>query len=181
MTDELKTRFPIAKALRVAEQVVHELEDVVERAMICGSIRRGLPHVHDVDLVVIPRWGGRDLFGKPTTNLVAERLGSFATDGRIEIEKSGDRLMRFTPRRGILCPVDVYFADESTWWTLVLIRTGSANHNIHLCSLAQRLTYTLHADGRGIRDPEDQLIPIDSEEKVFEILGVPFRRPEERR
>lgn len=181
MTDENKTRFPLAKALKVAEQVVHELEDVVERAMICGSIRRQCPQVHDVDLVVFPRLGGKDLWGRATIDLVAERLRQMARAGRITIEKAGDRLIRFIPRRGILCPVDVFLSDERRWWTDVLIRTGSVNHNITMCSIAKRMTFTLHADGRGITDPEDQVIPIDSEEEVFEILGVPYRRPEERR
>lgn len=181
MTDESKTLFPLAKALLVANQTVRELEDVCERSMICGSIRRQCQHVHDVDIVVIPAWGGKDLFGKPTRNLVADRVGDMAADGRIRIEKAGERIIRFTPLRGVLCPVDIYLSDELRWWTDVFIRTGSANHNILMCSAAQRMGYTLHADGRGIRDPEDQLIPVTSEEQVFEILDVPWREPEERR
>jgi len=34
--------------------------------------------------------------------------------------------------------IDLYFATPETWGTLVLIRTGSAEHNIKLSMIAQK-------------------------------------------
>jgi DNA polymerase/3'-5' exonuclease PolX len=81
--------------------------------------------------------------------------------------------------------VDIYIADERTWPTLVLIRTGSRDHNIKLCNEARKKGMVLHADGSGIGHilpdgTETKIIPFKGEAHIFELLGLPYVEPRKR-
>jgi DNA polymerase/3'-5' exonuclease PolX len=81
-------------------------------------------------------------------------------------------------------PVDLYLATPDTWWTLVVIRTGSKEHNIKLCRQAKRLGMKLHADGTGLDldDPREyHLYQPTSEEGLFAKLQLPYVEPKDRR
>ena len=126
--------------------------------------------VHDIDVVVIPKYITRekDLFG--TTEQIS-RLDALGLEG-------GDRI-----KKGEIdhIPFDLYIASAETWATLLLIRTGSKQHNIHLTTTAQRLGYILRADGTGVVDVvTNERLAWESEEDIFRILGVPFLPPEGR-
>src|SRR5688572_28680494 len=53
-------RLPLARARAIAEKVVDALRDHCLRIEIAGSIRRGRPECGDVDLVCVPKPGGRE-------------------------------------------------------------------------------------------------------------------------
>ena len=76
--------------------------------------------------------------------------------------------------------VDFYIASPDTWYTLLLIRTGSTEHNIRLTSLAKRRGWHLHASGKGLTNESGERIAGDSEESFFEALGIPYLPPERR-
>jgi DNA polymerase/3'-5' exonuclease PolX len=76
--------------------------------------------------------------------------------------------------------VDIYIASEQTWWTLVLIRTGSRDHNIKMCSQARSMGMTLHANGSGLTRDNGTLIQPSSEEDIFTCVKLPYKQPEER-
>jgi DNA polymerase (family 10) len=77
-------------------------------------------------------------------------------------------------------PVDIYFADENTWATLLLIRTGSAANNIRLCSKAKNMGWHLHADGAGLFNQFGKRMAGDTEASIYEALGLPYQTPAER-
>ncbi|MBN1366607.1 MAG: hypothetical protein JW967_01600 [Dehalococcoidales bacterium] len=83
--------------------------------------------------------------------------------------------------------VDFYIATPETWATLLLIRTGSREHNIKLCSLARQKGMKLHADGSGLfrvsllESEPDERIAGDTEDSIFKALGLPYQEPEERK
>ena len=62
----------------------------------------------------------------------------------------------------------------------MLIRTGSKNHNIMLAKRAIEMHMQLKADGTGLLSPGGSIIPIGSEEHIFEHLNLPYRIPEDR-
>ena len=152
----------LAKAWEIANEVVERIQPYSYKVAIVGSIRRLKPQVRDIDLVVIP-----GIQGKLLSELMAM--------GRL---KSGGSKIARLEYRGL--PVDIYFATPETFWTLVLIRTGSEAHNIRLASLAQRKGWHLCVDGRGLLDGEGKKIAGDSEESFFEALSLPFLSPEDR-
>ncbi|MBA7541791.1 hypothetical protein ES705_34107 [subsurface metagenome] len=90
---------------------------------------------------------------------------------------SGQKILRVTVGD---VPVDIYVASEEIWATLLLIRTGSKESNIRLCTLAQKRGWRLAASGDGLFDENGQRIAGDTEASIFEALGLAYQRPEER-
>ncbi len=152
----------LARAQRIAEGVVKELSPYCSRIMVAGSVRRKKPLVNDIDLVLVPD----DLW-----NLNAElmKLG--------QLKMSGPKIMRFMIGN---VQLDIYVADEKTWATLLLIRTGSAENNIRLATLAKKRGWRLAASGDGLFNENEERIAGDTEESIYEALGLPYQRPEER-
>lgn len=165
-----------------SEVIVGALVDVCEEIQVVGSIRRKKPYVHDVDLVVIPRYEERDthtLFsGTELTNLLDERLAELASASRISVKSNGDKMKRLQLRAEDVS-VDIYVASRENWAALLLIRTGSRGHNIYLCSLAQRLGMQLKADGSGLFQ-NGVMIAGNSEESIFLGLGLNYVFPQDR-
>ena len=152
----------LERAQRIAEAVVKRLSPYCERIEVAGSVRRKKPTVKDIDFVLIPS----DLW-----NLQHE------IKGMGQVRMSGNKLMRVMAGS---VQVDLYFADEKTWATLLLIRTGSAENNIRLATLAKKRGWRLAASGDGLFNEVGQRIAGDSEESIYGALGLPYQRPEER-
>ena len=172
-------------AMDVANGFITDITSVCDRIEIVGSLRRQREIVHDIDILVIPRFAevhDASLFGgKLQVNLLDAQVKQLHTAGRLAVERNG-------PRMKTLClecdtdhiSIDLYVATPATWWTLLLIRTGSRVHNIWLAAMAAERKMQLKADGSGIIDPNGQLLQIHSEEEIFEILGIPYVAPASR-
>lgn len=177
--------FPDIFAREIAEDLVSELSGFCDRIEIAGSLRRRKQAVNDIDLVVIPKFihvQDETLFGEPVQeNLLEKKLTQLCLIGQLDLEANGSKIKRFLKTvDGDTIPVDIYIASEQTWWTLLLIRTGSWNHNIKLARRAMDLHMHLKADGSGLLTPGGTLIPIHTEEEIFRHLGLAYRPPEER-
>lgn len=155
----------LGKAQAIAEEVIKRLSPYCSRIEVAGSIRRQKPFPRDIDIVLIPS----DLW-----NLEGEVLG---LSRPFQPKLSGDKLKRFN-YNGV--QVDLYFASEDTWATLLLIRTGSTENNVRLCSLAKKRGWHLAANGRGLFVSNGERIAGDSEESIYAALGVPYKAPWER-
>ena len=152
----------LQRAQSIADSVVKRLSPYCSTIEVAGSVRRKKPAVNDIDFVLIP---------SDPWNLRAE----IKALGRIKLR--GDKIQRVI-HDGV--QVDIYLADQKTWATLLLIRTGSKNSNIRLTTLAKNKGWELHASGSGLFDENGRRIAGDSEESIFEALGIPYLRPEER-
>ncbi len=159
------TLFTLETAERVARLVVTRLAPYCRKIEIAGSIRRRRPRVHDADIVLIPG---------DSWNLYREIL---ELNKPFKPKPDGPKIKTINIG-GV--PVDLYIADEKTWATLLLIRTGSAANNIRLCSRAQELGWILHADGSGLFRITGERIAGDSEISIYNAMGLAFQRPEER-
>jgi len=153
----------LEKAKVIADIVVKTIAPYCEQIEVAGSIRRQKAFVNDIDLVVIPR-------DRWNLDLALGRMGNYKMSGmkiaRVEMDS---------------IPLDVYFATPETFATLLLIRTGSAENNIRLATLAKKRGWHMAASGDGLFNENGQRIAGDSEESIFKALGLPYQRPEERR
>lgn len=177
--------FPYSFAREVAEQFIYDIRDTCEQVEIVGSLRRTKEIVNDIDIIAIPRFLQVDddtLWGDPIQqNLLDQRLSQLCVDNRLYLHMNGPKIKRFVKSAdGDDVPIDIYIANKQTWWTLMLIRTGSRNHNIMLARRAIELHMQLKADGSGLLSPGGSLIPIESEKHIFHHLHLPYRMPEER-
>ncbi|MDD5702117.1 MAG: hypothetical protein PHU23_08725 [Dehalococcoidales bacterium] len=161
-------------ALAIAEDIVEQLRPFCDRIEIAGSIRRKKSWVKDIDLVCIPNNQGRFIAVLQKMGLIKSGAGKLI---RVELQYG------FSP--GIM--LDVYIATPDIWATLLLIRTGSVKHNVSLCMRAKQLGMKLHADGTGLFkivaqgcEGVEVRIAGDTEESIFEKLGLPYLPPEKR-
>lgn len=150
------------KANDVAEDVVKLLKPFSYKIEICGSIRRKKPDVHDIDLVVIPN---------PEFYDEIKRI--FSSDSFIRF---GEKIIQLKHEG---CQVDIYIATTKSFSVLKLIRTGSAEHNMKLCSMALARGMRLRANGIGLCDGNGYVIA-DTERKILTTLLGKYIEPEDR-
>lgn len=124
-------KMALERAEAIARDVVESLSPYCSRIEVAGSIRRRKLWVNDVDIVLIPK----DLWNFHNEIV---KLG--------QVRMSGAKILRVEVGN---TQVDLYVADEHTWATLLLIRTGSEENNIRLASLAKRKGWQLKANGEG--------------------------------
>jgi len=152
----------LLEATQIANELVGKLRPLCDRVEVAGSIRRGRANVRDVDIVAIPneeKITAAGYFGRQ------HLVGALAQPGNI---KNGQAIASFV-YNGI--NVDIYWADHSTWGTLLLIRTGSKQHNIKLCTLAKSRGWQLKASGEGLFDPYNRHIAGNGEEGILSPWG----------
>ncbi len=142
---------------------------------ICGSIRRKREFVNDIDWVIVPNPEASYQFGQESFDDTITRLNE------IEQIMIGKKIKRFN-YKGI--SIDIYIATEQTFQTLMLIRTGSKEHNIKLTTLARQKGLKLFANGSGLCkvDKDDNIIRIveDTEKGILFNLLEKFEEPENR-
>jgi len=153
----------LAQAQKIANEVVRQLSPYCKKIQVAGSIRRRKAFCNDIDLVLIP---------SDPWNLNRELMAL----GQVR-QAWGEKLKRVL-FNGV--QVDIYYATEGTWATLLLIRTGSMESNIRLASLAKKKGYRLAANGDGLFDDKGRRVAGDSERSIFEALGLPYKEPWER-
>jgi DNA polymerase/3'-5' exonuclease PolX len=169
-------------------ELTHECESLPDGKagiQIVGSLRRRKQSVNDIDIIVIPKFElikDDTLFGEPVKeNILDRKLSQLCLDGILILEANGAKIKRFSQKiNNVMVPIDLYIASELTWWTLLLIRTGSREHNIRLASKALNQSMHLKADGSGLLTSDNKLIKINSEEEIFQHLDLQFLPPEER-
>jgi DNA polymerase (family 10) len=157
----------LPQAEAVANEVMDRLRPCCSKIAVAGSVRRKKGWVNDIDIVCIPSNQGAFL-------AAVHSLGAKVKEGPAIMSR----------RLPVGIDVEFYIANEITWATLLLIRTGSKEHNIKLCSLAKRKGMVLHADGRGLYhaeagNPEFRLL-CPTEADIFKHLGMEWVKPEDR-
>ena len=174
-------------AKRDAAWILSKFDFLCEKFMVVGSIRRQRPEVNDIDIVVIPRCPREDNWNK-----IAKAVNRAM--GMAQVKK-GPKLMTYANYRvtsGLLgrprdpeYTVDIYYATPETWGILVLIRTGSKEHNMKLCSLAISKGMKLSA-AEGVLKPLEsspsmmKTVASKTEEDIFTALELPFVNPKDR-
>jgi DNA polymerase/3'-5' exonuclease PolX len=177
--------FPHAFAHEIAEDFINQISAACDRIEIVGSLRRLKVGVNDIDILAIPRFIQADddtLFGEPVQeNQLDKHLSELCLSRDLDLDANGSKIKRFLKTvDGDTVPIDLYIATEQTWWTLLLIRTGSRNHNVKLARRAMELQMHLKADGSGLLTSSGSIIPIASEEEVFHHLRLEYRPPDDR-
>jgi len=155
----------LERARKISAEVVKQLSPYCQKIEVAGSIRRQKTFPHDIDIVLIP---------SDPWNLESEVL---ALARPFQPKLSGEKLKRFDYNGA---QIDLYYASPETWATLLLIRTGSKENNIRLCSKAKRAGWHLAASGDGLFNERGERIAGDTELSIYNALGLPYQRPEER-
>jgi DNA polymerase (family 10) len=162
------TELNIEVAEAMAEQIKTAAAYYCRKLDIVGSVRRRKAKVHDIDFVAVTK-----------TDIDWQKIGGTLKHMKARLSCSGNSVIKaLVPCEKGLFQVDFYRAQPRTLGIHLLVRTGSAEHNTWLASYAiskgMRVKYSegLTKDG--------SVIAGETEQSVFEALGLPYPLPHER-
>ena len=158
-------------AIVIAKRIKAELAPHCDRIEIAGSIRRKKPEVGDIEIVCIPKPYNVDLFESGIATVI----------NKWEKVK-GELPCKYTQR---LLPdgtkVDIFTATRDNWGLILAIRTGSAEFShLVLCSNWARKGYK-SVKGYLTKVSTGKIIPVREEEYLFDLIGIKYLLPENRR
>ena len=140
-------------AHKLACEVCALLGKHFDKITIAGSIRRRKADVNDIDIVALKSPESSYNFGDPTLSDDIRKLdpegARLAAEGKASADRflDGPAIKRFYYKDMM---IDLYIADEKSWEVLILIRTGSKDHNVRLTTLAKGKGWKLKASGAGL-------------------------------
>ena len=166
--DTLLVELDLKDAEILANQIKAAVEAHCDKIEVAGSIRRQKTKVHDIDFVVVAK-----------SDAEWQKISEILRRQKAKPNCSGNQLIKaYLPCQNGLFQVDFYRAKPSTFGIHLLIRTGSADHNMWLAaysiSKGMRLKYS-----EGL-NKEDKAIAGEDEKGVFDALGLPCPLPTER-
>ncbi|MDQ6610924.1 MAG: PHP domain-containing protein [Gemmatimonadota bacterium] len=136
----------------------------VQNSCVAGSIRRCSETVRDIDIVVAVN-------GAPS--LIAAAL-AHSVPGGSDTLGGGNRTVTVRLDDGVRLDLACVRAEQ---FALALWRaTGSASHVRTVTDFANTRGFTIVGD--ELRDAKGSVVSIDSEEALYEALGLPFIEPE---
>jgi len=144
-------------------QIYKQISPYVKRGRLAGSIRRNKTFVRDIDIVIELKPNNLDQLKNSLMGLGELRL-------------KGDKLIRFITKDNT--QVDIYIATKENYEPLLLIRTGSKEHNIKLTTRALSMNMQLMAN--GLIDKKTGKIIATSERDIFKALKMSYIEPEKR-
>src|SRR5665647_387478 len=126
----------LKEAEQIASLVKATVESQCEKIEVAGSLKRQKSKVHDIDFVVIAK-------SDVDWQKICEKLKLL----KAKPNCSGNSVIKaFVPCQNGLFQVDFYRAKQSTFGIHLLVRTGSAEHNMWLAGYAfsndMRLKYS---------------------------------------
>lgn len=185
--------------LAIATVIVQRLEPfcVPGKIVVAGSIRRHRARVGDIDIVLMPKPGQEAaLRARILEKCVQVSEGEHSLIANLFLPPSAGM-----PRAESCVQLDVWFTRPAVtdlagtipgnWGTVLLCRTGSMAHNIHICECAERvgLHWSPCIGLTRILNPKEvergvparyEIVASETEEAIFTALGIDFVPPEKR-
>lgn len=156
-------RLEYEQAKKIGEEVLTKLQPFIDRAEIAGSIRRKKTEVHDIDLVIQPK----------EEFMILERIkGILRTYGKLELD--GQQIIRVMGENGT--EIDCYIANQKNYEVILLIRTGSKEHNVKLAQEAIKQGKSLRFS-EGLIDKATGRLLADTERSIYEKLNMEYVEP----
>ena len=170
---ELHQAQLIANELRIL------LEPACERITVAGSIRRRKPEVGDIEVLAIPKYVA-------TVDQLDREIGALMVQGILgfRLNKLGSR--GYGPKNKLLVHqesgigLDVFSTTEECWAVSLVVRTGGERTNKEIASRALERGMRFRAYGDGFDTPDGHL-RCNSEQEVFQAVGLRYLPPERRR
>jgi DNA polymerase/3'-5' exonuclease PolX len=159
--------------LKEAEKIADQIKSTVcahcDRIEVVGSIRRQKVKVHDIDFVVVTK-------GDAGWRSIDEELKRLKAKPN---NCSGSSVIKaLLPCQNGLFQVDFYRAKPLNFGIHLLVRTGSANHNVWLAGYAISKGMRIKYNQGLIKD--GNVIAGEDEKEVFTALDLPYPSPSER-
>lgn len=152
-------RVHLGIAMNVAEQVIASLP-AAERIAYAGSLRRMRETVGDIDILAVG----------PTSLMDTFKAQPYVT----EVIAAGDKKTSIRTDRGL--QVDLRVVPAESWGAALIYFTGSKDHNVRIREMCVKKGWKLSE--YGLFEVEgDALIACESEEEIYEALGMQWVPP----
>lgn len=166
-----KPKYPCSQAQRVAAELIEMLDAGCERISVAGSIRREVPMVSDIELLIIPSAAetplGRLLLGEKLEDLNNRGILRLRPNIRGAVTYGAlNKLLLHVPS-GI--PVDIFTTSRENWGMALFVRTGPRDWNIRAMTRLRALGLKGHAYG-GIEMEDGTQVSCPDESTVFYYL-----------
>lgn len=188
----MKTKTPLHTAQKIADAIVEHLRPGCERIEIAGSIRRRKPEVGDIEIIYIPRISTApdpaDFFATATINHaehvidLMQRAGTLAKRPNVNGGTSWGSKIKLALHVESGIGVDLFATNRLCWFNYLVCRTGPAEFNTRIATLAQERGWKWHPFNAGFERLSDgEWFKVASERDVFDFLGLSYLDPWERR
>lgn len=180
----------LEKAKKIAQEIVDAFEPVCHRVEVAGSVRRKIPTVGDIEIVLEPvvfESKQRTLLGDPFIKvdkfdeLLEEVMKSGILQPHPKDKRMGPRYKKLWCPAGI--QIDLFIVRlPATWGVIYALRTGPADFN-------KRIVTECKSRGLRVKDGhvekyiegEWRTMPTPEEADFFYAIGLPYLPPEDRR
>lgn len=186
----MKAKFPCNEARAVADELSNELGMACHRIEIAGSLRRQRPTVGDIEIVYVPKIEERadpdDMFARRLVNIADGVIEQWERAGVLDRRENSLGREMFGPKNKLMLhvatgiPVDLFSATVENWWNYLVCRTGPAELNEEICLSAKARGAKWNPYGLGFTLGNGDVRVMRSEEDVFEFVGLPYEKPEDR-
>jgi DNA polymerase (family 10) len=159
-------RFLLSFAEQTTSEIAEYLSELagVEKITAAGSVRRGRETVGDVDLLVTG----------PAPAAVLERFVAYPKVGEI-LGRGENKASARVGHEGL--QVDVRALPRESYGAALQYFTGSKDHNVALRVRAVKMGFKLSEYGL-FRSNDDTLVCSETEEQIYEALGLRWIPPE---
>lgn len=169
------------------------LTDFKEEVIMVGSYRRQRPYSSDFDIMIVSSntnvlkeyrqhleklflvWPYSEGPDKMSLIIRVPSLGWLQKNPKDRQPKGPTKKVLQT--NGSTYKLDAFRCPPEEKWSMLLYSTGSKSFNIRMRARAKRLGYLLNQN--GLYD-QGKRLPISSEKGFFDILGMPYKEPQER-
>jgi DNA polymerase/3'-5' exonuclease PolX len=181
--------FPLSFVKPIAYGIVMDIidMDVCHSVSVVGSVRRGKPVVHDIEILCIPKRAPSidDMFGvaslAATVSLFDTYLPDLARAWKSQIVTNGEKLKR-------LCfeelPIEICISSPERWGVEMVIKTGPSEFSKKCVTIRQHDGYL--PSNCNIRDGwkvfrNETYFPMENEIDFLEFIGLGWIEPGDRK
>lgn len=168
--ESMPDRIPYDYAKRVADDLVAYMKraEGVEKVDVLGSLRRRAATIGDIDIAVVAN--------ESYAPTIVKHFVSYPK--KVAVDNAGDA------KASIYLPphlrIDLRVHPSTAYGALLQYFTGSKAHNIKLREWALQKGYSLNEYGLKDLRHEGKLLSFDTEEKLYNFLGLRYIEPEQR-
>jgi len=184
---------------RIPRELIEQLEKHIKSIIRCkfviaGSYLRGAKDSGDIDAVLdteTKTWAQFQAGINANSNILhiqepfsmgdskVASYWEYKIPARSKLRKIG-LIDSYTENNTVRFKVDCFLASPANWIPTMLYATGSGQFNLRMRMVAKRKGYLLNQNGiykRGETTP----IPIKTEKDIFDLVGIAWRPPEQRK
>ena len=187
-TSAPKPKFDRAVAMLAAGEICNALKASCQRLIVAGSLRRGKQRVGDVEILYVSKTQtvSDGLFDTREDSLADREFEQLIAKGVLDKRTNVNACETWGEKNKLArhvatgVPVDLFAATEQNWWNYLVCRTGPAENNIRIAAQAKERGWQWHPYRSGFTDARGDVVPVNSEQDVFRLVGLVYRDPQDR-